>query len=245
MAYKFGATTAHRLVGTSTNEYGVGTSGTAATVCVWQYQYANATFLCWLELIGNTGGLIDGWHTPWDSPRTTSLRMTTSGGAPTLKTNVTECPLNEWHHLSWEWDGTDVRLYVDGVYKRSAGLTGTMKPLGNSSGLGNRPGGTHSAEAHYADFCVFDRTLTDAERNAIVAGGSPGQFDPTHYTRLSGHGTSEAAVGADPMTWTVTGATYAADPPRAPGPRRRPKVTAPAAAAATTPHRLMTLGVGM
>ena len=86
--------------------------------------------------------------------------------------------LNEWHHVAVVGDGTDLRLYVDGVLVQTGG-----NPTGNygSSGFGFNigGGGIFDTTGNYFtgvidEVAVFDKALTYEQVNSLVADGEPG-----------------------------------------------------------------------
>jgi hypothetical protein len=48
--------------------------------------------------------------------------------------------LNEWHHLAATYDGSNIKLYLDGSLVKTQAATGTITVNSNSLSIGNQPG---------------------------------------------------------------------------------------------------------
>ncbi len=95
----------------------------------------------------------------------------------------------QWHHVVGTYDGTAVRLYVDGLERAAAPLTGTIPPIGAGGFLtiGSEDGhtlcpscvGTRYFHGMIDDVQIFNRALSSAEVAAAFNAGAAGyiQYD--------------------------------------------------------------------
>ncbi len=84
-------------------------------------------------------------------------------------------PLASWTHLAGTYDGSRIRLYVDGVLVASGAYSGAMTQCTQNIGIGSRA----SFDSRYYpgrvdELAIFDRALTAAEVQALVEAAEAG-----------------------------------------------------------------------
>ncbi len=123
-------------------------------------------------------------------------------------------PVDRWTHLAVTYDGTTLRLYVNGSQVSSRALTGTI--LGTDDPLwigGNRPYGEYF-QGVIDDVRVYDRALRPSEVRAEMstpirrAGTSPAAGLVAAYAFDTGSGTVAADLSGKGNTGEIIGATW-------------------------------------
>ncbi len=86
-----------------------------------------------------------------------------------VRSTTTSWAADSWHHLAFTWDGTDVKMFVDGVQEGSNARSGTQ---GVSPGikLGSNNGG-NPFDGMMDDFAVWDDWLAPSEIASVFSGG--------------------------------------------------------------------------
>jgi hypothetical protein len=110
------------------------------------------------------GGLAYTLYAHDQSPRPAAYLNT--GGADQTAPGTAALPLNTWSHLAATYDGTALRLYVNGVQVGTRSVTGSL--ISTSGGLsigGNAPWGEYFA-GQIDDVRVYNRALTPTEIQA-------------------------------------------------------------------------------
>lgn len=148
------------------------------------------TLAAWVRVDGTAGnsnearfiskatGTADGQHT-WmlaNYGDGTGLRfrvMTDTTSTLTLATANGTIPLNTWVHVAGTYDGSQMRLYANGVEVGSRSLSG-MVPANPSvaAALGNQPSGTgdRGLDGVLDEVYVFGEALSASQLNALAAG---------------------------------------------------------------------------
>src|SRR5262249_34846999 len=90
---------------------------------------------------------------------------------------------NNWHHIAGTWDGSTIRLYVDGVLQGTAALS---TPANNTRALelGYSWGGgstVRNFRGNLDEVSIYSRDLSAAEIQTIVRLGSAGKGTPGAY----------------------------------------------------------------
>ena len=103
--------------------------------------------------------------------------------------------LNAWHHIVGVYDGTNIKIYVNGTKDENA-ATGTGDDTNAPLGIGANYMGAADSLANFAkgqidDCAIFDRALTDAEVQSIYGSGLQA------YYRLEADGTDDSPNGYD------------------------------------------------
>ncbi len=101
--------------------------------------------------------------------------------------------LNAWHHLAASYDGTNVKIYIDGILKTSQAQTGLITTsssvnitLGNQSGLSEYFGG-------YADEC---RVWNIARSQAAIQADMNRELDPATTSGLVAYFTNNQGIAS-------------------------------------------------
>jgi len=133
--------------------YGVGVTGTART--------ANVSYA-----INGRG--------PWIG------LVLSNGSAAQILTTPSVISTGVFHHIAATWDGTDVKLYLDGTAVVEE--TQTISPQSSSTfnltiGQANNDV-TNSWDGLIDELAIYDRALTASEINAIFLAGSNGKPTP-------------------------------------------------------------------
>jgi hypothetical protein len=77
-------------------------------------------------------------------------------------------PATMWHHVTYTFDGTDHKLYLDGVMTVAAGTAGTQAGAVLTGTFGNAvPGASQPFKGSVDDVRIYDRALTPAEIDAL------------------------------------------------------------------------------
>ncbi len=95
------------------------------------------------------------------------FRLKTNGVTKTLVGRSGNLPLNTWYHATATYDGTRMRLYLNGVEVGSTAKTGAVAMNGNVPlNLGRNPDGSNYMRGTLDDVRIYNRALT---RNEILA----------------------------------------------------------------------------
>lgn len=70
---------------------------------------------------------------------------------------------NVWHHVCAAWDGTNIRLYIDGILVSSGTYEGDFVPDGSGFRLGNGGAGVGTLNMDVCECAVFSRALSPDE----------------------------------------------------------------------------------
>jgi hypothetical protein len=86
----------------------------------------------------NTGALLRiGDNDPWGLKTNDVAQFVVITSSGLKKCNgTTQLPANQWHHLAGTYDGTSVKLYVNGVLERTEAHTGTLSTTTSEIWLG-------------------------------------------------------------------------------------------------------------
>jgi glucose/arabinose dehydrogenase/PKD repeat protein len=130
----------------------------------------------------------------------------------------------QFYHLACTWDGTTVKLHIDGTLNRS--VSQTLTPGANTAPLfiGQFGGNADRLDGHIDEVRVYSRALTtgeiQADMNTPVGSGGPANGPPTavidtpqgtatwkvgDVIQLSGHGADpqDGTLPASALRWTV------------------------------------------
>lgn len=150
---------------------------TALTIEAWVYATSNSgiqNVVCKSSLVVNTGYIFprtdDGWST-------VSLYLNIGG----WQIFTTPYPsLNTWHHLAATYDGTTVKIYIDGVLALSQAQSGAFATNNNVLQIGNQTGFSEYFGGKVDDIRIWNvaRTGTEIQNNYFR------ELDPSAQTGL-------------------------------------------------------------
>ena len=135
-----------------------------------------------------------------------------------------------WHHISGTYDGSTIRLYVDGVEKASGSVSGPIQTSSTPLYIGNKPFSSYSGDFFKGiidEVRIYNRALLHQEINDTMNNELPTtsglvlylSFDALEGSTcpdLSGYGNDGINYGAEIVTsfewsevydWVVEGAT--------------------------------------
>jgi len=130
------------------------------------------------------------------------------------RTSYAYTALDTWVHFVGTYDGTTVRLYMDGTEVSTAALSGTMSAPTNTTYIGRHPTFGFSVTGEIDDARIYDRSLTSGEvseiynsgtgtPNDVAAGGLVGWWKFDENT-----GTTAADSSGNGNTGTLSGAGW-------------------------------------
>jgi len=159
---------------------------TALTVSFWAKVNATKSDQFFVAY-GNTGYL--GWNFILSG---TTLGMRVGNGTAATVPQTTLSPATDtWYHIMGTYDNATVRLYVNGIYKSNAGLTGpinytglTACYIGNAEGLNS----IRYFNGQISDVQIYNRVLSNG-------GVSVGQTAGGEIASLYAKGRSGSSVG--------------------------------------------------
>lgn len=123
-------------------------------------------------------------------------------------------PFGEWTHIAGVYDGSNIRLYVNGVLIGTPGLvSGTIGQSTNELNIGRDPANPNRLFRGLIDeVTIYSRALTQAEIQAVVNAGSAGKCKsltiktkslPAIELGKSFAQQLERNYGESPFTWAV------------------------------------------
>jgi len=145
-----------------------GESSTALTYSEWIKSPAPG--------VGATGvAFVRSWS-PWNhlSPSGSGgdLTVDTTAGVTDLGSTGVSINDGKWHLLTGTWDGTTMRLYIDGVFNVSAAKSGTLLTGGQNPIIGNSSDLVHPFNGYLDDIRVYNRALSAQEVAQLYALGA-------------------------------------------------------------------------
>lgn len=104
------------------------------------------------------------------------FRLKTDGTTTTLVAENSNLSNDIWYHMVAVYDGSEMRIYQDGVLTGSVGKTGSITTDASvGAWIGSNPPNATSQpwDGQIDDLRIYDRVLTDAEITELVAGTPP------------------------------------------------------------------------
>ena len=123
-------------------------------------------------VVNRSTGSLDG-HLLYVTSSNTAKGRFNIGGSTYSVTGTSDVANGAWHHIAATYDGTTVKLYVDGSMQASTSVTGKLNWLVNSGVIVGRTVGTSSSTwnrftGDVDEVAIYDRALTLSEVQARV-----------------------------------------------------------------------------
>jgi hypothetical protein len=97
------------------------------------------------------------------------FRLKTNGVTTTLIASSGNLPLNTWYHATATYDGSRMRLYLNGAEVGFVAKTGTVAANTNVPvNLGRNPDGSNYMHGVLDDVRIYSRALTPAEIGTVM-----------------------------------------------------------------------------
>jgi hypothetical protein len=136
----------------------------------WTYPDAQKSYTTWMQPDGRIGfGVCDDGYCPQEP-----------GGASGTVVSTNSIPVNQWTHFAATYDGSALRIYVNGVCENHTTYTNGIFPGTGDLRIGaavlNAGGGAlYPFGGRIDEPAVYSRALSRAEIQAIYNSGSAGK----------------------------------------------------------------------
>ena len=104
---------------------------------------------------------------PWtwlmENPSNTFRFRITAGGADVNVGDTSTHLLNTWYNVVGTYDGSNIRIYVNGVLKNTQAQTGTLATNAVTAKIGTFQGTNYNLTGRIANVSVYNRTFSAAE----------------------------------------------------------------------------------
>jgi len=143
--------------------------------------------------------------------------MAIFSGSTAIATGTTTLSAGTWLHVAGIYDGSDVRVYLDGVEEDSTAKTGNMPSNTAPVRIGAGSGGVGTEEPFDGDIghcAIWDATLSASELESLSAGVNPLRIHRDNllfYVPLNGRDPELDIIGG--LDLTVNGPTKTEEPP--------------------------------
>jgi hypothetical protein len=104
-----------------------------------------------------------------DAPLEYRSRYSDDGDNQNSVSSSTTISLDVWHHVGIDFDGTDIRFWLNGILDASANQAGSMFNPTQDLGVGGFADGGNECDIDTEDVRVYNRILTAAEWQTIHA----------------------------------------------------------------------------
>ncbi len=141
---------------------------------------------------------------------TLRTRWDTSGGNNILDITAAELQIGQWHSYLCTYDGSNLRVYLDGAEVTNSPLaaTGGLDNTPDTFRVGNVSNGTLPFDGKLCEYCHWAATLTANEAVTLANGISPGDIRPTDieiYLPIEGNDSPELDYSPNGLSGTVNG----------------------------------------
>jgi hypothetical protein len=132
----------------------------------------NITVSGWAYYTAYGGGgqpysVITAKGSPWtwllENPLNTFRFRITAGGADVNVADTSTHLLNTWYNVVGTYDGSNMRIYVNGVLKNTRAQTGTLATNTVTAKIGTFQGTNYNVTGKISNISVYNRALSDAE----------------------------------------------------------------------------------
>ena len=154
------------------------------------------SFSCWFNsnVKGNDDGILGKWLS--GTNRSFALNLETSGAGSAIRfavfnssgavvqsyINSSDWSTGSWYNVSGTYDGTNVKLYLDGVLKDTVALTGTVRNASQSFRIGVY-GSSSYFDGEISNVQIFNTALTTTNVASLYNNGTP-LSDMSSFTSL-------------------------------------------------------------
>src|SRR5690625_2237647 len=120
-----------------------------------------------------SGNSVDGYELSLSGRGYVSFRLNKGASGNTYRLNsTTDYPLNgsEWMHIAATFDGTTMKLYINGV-QEGGDLPGPISGIASNTlpvGIGAMPNGRYSFQGLLDDARIYNQALTEQEIMALL-----------------------------------------------------------------------------
>ncbi len=90
-----------------------------------------------------------------------------------------------WHFVAETYDGSQVKVYIDGELVIEQGMSGNLMPNDSTLRIGHREASTHWWKGMLDEVAVFNRALSEDEINLIMEQGLTAAMAVTSEDKLS------------------------------------------------------------
>ena len=126
----------------------------------------------------------------WFSPRGTAKA-----------TSVTGLEVNKWYHLAATYDGSKVKIYINGNLDVEAAQTATPANNAEPLTIGQRNDGDMYFQGMIDEVEIFNRALTPDEIRSIFDAGRAGKIKPAIALNSANGHVYEVVFGPEPFPW--------------------------------------------
>ena len=137
-------------------------------------------------------------------------------GGTDIVEGTTDLDDGEWHHIAGTYDGSDIRIYVDGVEEGSTAASGNMASNTAPVRIGAGSGGAGTENPFDGDLghpSLWDTGRSAGNIRSLSEGISPRAISPLplFYPPLNGQNPEIDIING--ITGTVNGTTVVEEPP--------------------------------
>ena len=142
-----------------------------------------------------------------DGQNRLQFRLRTGGVTTTLIASTGTLPLNTWYHAAATYDGSTMRLYLNGTEVGSVAKSGSISRGRNVSvHLGRSPEGSNYLRGAIDDVSVYSSALSAPEIAAVAGAGAPANQPPSVSLTSPADGSTYTATSAVPVSATASDA---------------------------------------
>ena len=130
------------------------------------------------------------------SDNTLGFFIYNDSGFQLLSSSKTSWNNGEWYYIVGTYDGSNLRIYVNGVEDNSLPVSGSIDTSADNVHIGNQVNGLDPFNGTIDDVMIFDRSLSAAEIQGLYANKSS-EYLAVNYTSLSDGSHSFKAYAQD------------------------------------------------
>ena len=139
-------------------------------------------------------------------------------GSTKVAKGTTTLGAGEWHHIAGVYDGSEVRVYCNGIEEGSIAASGNLSAKSAPVRIGAGSGGSGTEDPFDGDIghcAIWDTPLSDEEIASLAAGISPLKIQKNNnllfYAPVNGQDPEYDVIGG--VDLTVNGSVKAEEPP--------------------------------